>query len=246
MARAAADALRLFRRDRDLITRVAAMFLFLPRFALSLLVPAAPVMAAPMTDEPAMQAWIRASFDWYASNGLGFAAAYLMMLFGSLTILTLYLDPVRPTLDLALRGAGRRLPVYLATALMVAVPVQLGLALLILPGLYLQGRLLLAGPALVADRQGPLAAVRASWRRTQRQSLALAAVAAIALFGGDLLGAPFEGLGQALDGAPAANPVVAALLSAAAAAVFAAVALATILLRIVLHQRLSGASARIG
>ncbi len=51
------------------------------------------------------------------------------------------------------------------------VGVSIGLALFLLPGLYLGGRLLLAFPACVLDRTGPVESVKTSWRLTRGVTL---------------------------------------------------------------------------
>lgn len=58
-----------------------------------------------------------------------------------------------------------------AVWLVYVVTVIVGLALFVLPGLYLGGRLLLAFPACVVDEQGALESLQTSWRCTSNVSL---------------------------------------------------------------------------
>lgn len=237
------DAWRMWKRDRDLLLGVAGLFVFLPQLALLLLVPDPIAMPASGADADAIRAWFDQSIQWYSDNGAAIVAADACALFGSLTILILYLSGgERPDLRAALGRAVLLLPRYLFAALLVLIPVSFGL-LLILPGIYLQGRLLLVGPALVAEQ--PLAAigaVRRSVALSRGLALLMSGLACIMLFGGQVLAAPFIGLGDALDGAPRANPVVALLLGSGAAAALTFAALATILIRVALYRRLIASS----
>lgn len=58
--------------------------------------------------------------------------------------------------------AARHLPRLLLVGLALVATV-VGLALLVLPGLYLFGRLVLAFPACVVDQKGPIAGLTAGW-----------------------------------------------------------------------------------
>jgi hypothetical protein len=237
------DAWAMWKRDRDLLLRVAALFLFLPRFALLLILPTPQVPVAKGADQPTLAALADILFGWYAEHGVVLAAAELTALFGALTIFTLYLHPERPDLRGALIGALRLLPRYLLTSILVVISILIGLWLFILPGLYLNGRLLLVGPALVAEQPlGAVAAMQRGVAMTRKNGLVLAGVGCIMVFAGYVLPEPFLALGQALDGAPIANPVSAALLDAGAAAAIAVSALGTILVRIALYKRLASPS----
>lgn len=98
------------------------------------------------------------------------------------------------TLERRLWLATTRLPALLVAALLATVLVVIGLFLLIVPGLYLAGRLSLAGPAIVIGRRGPVAGLRTSWALTEGGTvqtlgivvlgvLAVAVVAAIPFVG---------------------------------------------------------------
>lgn len=66
----------------------------------------------------------------------------------------------------ALTRAGKALPPYLAAVLIITPATTLGLALLIIPGLYLFARMLLVGPVIVIEGLGPVDALRRSWALT--------------------------------------------------------------------------------
>lgn len=72
--------------------------------------------------------------------------------------------------DAASRVAGQFLPLVVVWLLFVPV-FLVGLVLFVLPGLYLGGRLLLAFPACLLDRQGPFDSLSTSWKLTRGVSL---------------------------------------------------------------------------
>ena len=237
------DAWSMWRRDRDLLVRVAGLFLFLPQYVLLLVLPAPQLPVATGGDQPTMQAVVDVMLDFYATHGLVFAAAELTTLFGALTIFTLYLHPERPDLRGALIGALRLLPRYLLNSILVLISILVGLWLFILPGLYVNGRLMLVGPALVAEQPlGAVAAIQRGVKITRGNGLVLAGLGCLMVFAGWVLPEPFLALGQALEGAPIANPVSAALLDAGAAVAIAVTALGAILVRIALYKRLASPS----
>ena len=59
--------------------------------------------------------------------------------------------------------AARRFPYFLATNILAAVIVILGLVAFIIPGIYLAFRLLLAPVSSVVEKNGPLSALQRSW-----------------------------------------------------------------------------------
>ncbi len=212
------DAWAMWRRDRDLLLRVAGLFLFLPQFTLLLVLPVPQLPVAHGGDQATFAALADIMFGWYAEHGVVLAAAELTALFGTLAIFALYLHPERPDLRGALIGALWLLP----------------------RGLYLNGRLMLAGPAIVAEQPlGAVAAIQRGVKITRGNGLVLAGLGCIMVLAGWVLPEPFLALGQALDGAPIANPVSAALLDAGAAAATAMAALGAILVRIALYKRLA-------
>lgn len=66
----------------------------------------------------------------------------------------------------ALKLALRLWPTALLAVFLAGVPVSVGLLLLVVPGLYLAGRLALALPLVIDAGAGPVEAVRRSWDMT--------------------------------------------------------------------------------
>jgi len=236
------NAWAMARRDHAPLLGVAGLLMFVPQLTVLMMVQPQPPFPGFEADEAKLKAYVEASQAWTTSSGLGMLLAALAVTIGTVTILLLYLDSRQPDVKGGLLDALRRLPRFLLAFLLVSLPLGASLQLvplLILPALYLEGRLLLVAPALAADRSlSVMAALRRSWTLTRGNGLVLAGVACIVYFAGPILGLPFTGLGRTLDGAPMANPVVAALLDAFAAAGLTAGALAGVLIQVVLYRRL--------
>lgn len=236
------EAFALALRDREVLIGVAGLLLFVPQCAALLYwidPPAFPGFAA---DERVTQAWTAASQMWFARIGLSLVFAALVGVIAQIAILLLYVDPRR--LDVAgalLAVPGVFFPALLAS--MVAAPLDVTLRIvpvLILLGAYLQGRLLIALPVLLAERPLSItAAIRKSWARTRGHGFVMAGLACIAGLGGPIAGAPFRLLALSFGGAPLANPVVAVLLDGATALMVTAGAVFGLLIQVVAYRRLS-------
>lgn len=150
-ARLLADAWGIFRREADLILRVAGPLIFLPAFAVQLLCDPLPALPATPRDEGAMEIWLTAVTAWGQANAFWYLLADLVALVGLVTIALLLLAPERPSVGEALQIALRRLGRFLLANLLVAIPVGLGLWTIVLPGLYVQARLIATLPALAAE-----------------------------------------------------------------------------------------------
>ncbi len=67
------------------------------------------------------------------------------------------------------RVAVARAPALFVATVVAGLLVGFGLLLLVIPGIYLAVKFVLAGPAIVADEQGPFEGLRTSWRQTDGQ-----------------------------------------------------------------------------
>lgn len=204
-----AEAWALFRRDRDWLLALAGPFLFLPSFALALFVPAWP--AAPERGGEARDARILAWADqfstWAGEYGVWHVLAYAAAALGSAAVYAAYLDRGAGSVRESLGRAGTLLPRYLLAMILVAIPVGAGLFLWILPGVYLMGRTMLTGPALLAERPVPAAtAVARSFSLSSGAGLPLMALVALTMLIDVVAAQPFVALkemagGNALAGA---------------------------------------------
>lgn len=230
-------AWQILRRDAAILVPLAGCFMFLPALAVLLVCdPVPPVPPAPR-DQAMMEAWLQAVTIWARGNALAYVVADLLAIFGAAAAAVLLLDARRPALSVALRLAALRFWPFAVASLVAAVPVGLGLWLLILPGLYVQARLLAALPAL-AHRSvlGGLAALRLSLRLTRGHGLALTG-AVVALFLAQWLAlAPLLSADAALRAAARPNPLALTLVDAAIAAIGAAYRLNLLLVGVAFYR----------
>lgn len=235
------DAWALFRRDRDLLLRIAAPFLFLPAFALALVVPDPPMPVAGAADSEAQaMIWADAVQAWAAAHGGWYLLAYATSFFGTSLFYALYLDSGRPDVREALSRCLRILPRFLLAMVIVSLPAGAGLLLYAIPGLYILGRTMLTGPALFAEAPlGAFAAIRRSLTLSRGAGLPLMGLAAFSYVSGWLVGAPFMMADRALRDAGEGNPVMIAIVDAGAAAAAMAAGLAMALIAISAYRRLA-------
>ncbi len=235
------DAWALFRRDADLLLRIAGPFLFLPAFALALLVPGPPAATAESGAGDAQTlAWIQSVSDWAGTYGGWYVAAYLIGYLGTATILALYLETPRPDAGQALRRAARIFPRFALATVVGSLPAGAGLLLWVLPGLYVLGRLLPVGPILLAEAPiGAWAAIRRSLALTRGSGLALTGLSAFAYLSGWLIGTPFLEADRILREGGQGSPALIALVDAGAAIAAMGSGLATALIALVAYRGLT-------
>jgi hypothetical protein len=245
ITRVLVDAWQMFRRDADILVRIASVFMFVPQLALLMIVPPMPaIVLTPEMGETEQRALAQVLANWIAANGGWYVVATVLVHFGTLVVLSLYLRADRPDIRAAMAGAVRLFPRFLLAMIIVGLPLGIGLfwVFLLIPALYLLGRLMLTGP-LLADRSpghgiGVRAAIARSWQATRGNGLALSGLASLSVLGGVLLGAPFVVLDKALR-ANAPNPIPIALVDIGAAAAVAISLLAAILIQIATYRRLA-------
>ena len=234
------DAWAMAKRDREVLIGVGGALILVPEIAQAMFITAPPPLPASGADPAALQAWIEAATIWSRQNDVLLLTLALVSLFGALALFLLYSARERPDVATALTTAIGLLPRYVLLALAITLPINLGTLLLLLPGLYLKGRLLPVGPLFVSERPiGIFAAWRRSFTLTRGHGLILMALACVPLLGGDLLAMPFQLLGATLDGAPMANPVAAAVLDFAVGFARTIGVIAAILIEVALYRRLS-------
>ncbi|MGN6278115.1 MAG: hypothetical protein ACTHM8_05270 [Sphingomonas sp.] len=240
----AADAWGRWKRDRALLLPLAGLFLFLPQFAFYLLAAPFPQISAEQAQDTAALLQPGSPLvAWISHNAPGMLATVLLMTFGSLAILDLYLDPQAGSPGKALQRSLALFPRFLLAAIVAGLPagpIELMLVILVLPCLYLLGRLMLVAPVIVAERPiGVASAIVRSFALTRRRGLAMMALAAGVMLAGMLAPAPFRLLRDALQAEAAANPVAVAATEAAGSLLAAIVALAVVLIQIALYRRLA-------
>lgn len=141
-----------------------------------------------------------APWGWIAVPGTvalaGVAAAAVLLSVGvGVARADAVLDADDGTLVAALHVAARSIPSLAAYLVVAGAVVAVGTALLVLPGIYLTGRLLAGVPATVLDGLGPIEAAREGWDRSAQRGLSTAGVVVVLLVGWIALTAlPFVGV----------------------------------------------------
>ncbi len=227
---------RLFRRDAVLLLPVIGAFVFLPSFAALLLCDPVPPLPAGPRDEAMMQAWLNNVALWGQGNAVWVLLAELVGTYGLATIALFLLEPDRLTVGQALGQAIVRLVAFTIATAAIAVPVAMGLWMLVLPGLYVQARLIVAVPAMARHPAlRPLASLRLSWKMTKGLDRALTG-ALVTLFLAQWLAISPLSLADAALREGNGNPLALALVDALIAGAGAAYATATLLLGVVAYR----------
>ncbi|WP_374525041.1 hypothetical protein [Sphingopyxis sp.] len=158
------DSIALLKAHSALTGAIAAVFLFLPTLVVA--------WFGPAPAEPPAGATVDQILTIFQDNirqvlpyQLGVA---LFALVGTVAILRLWLSRTGTSVGEAIGFAFRLLPTMIVVQILTGFILGLGFILLIVPGLYLIGRLALVSP-VVADRglYNPLEAIGESWNLTR-------------------------------------------------------------------------------
>lgn len=164
------DTLQLLKSHTALVGTIAGVFLFLPALAVAWFGPV-PIEPAAGADFNQVMETFRESFRQMIPGQLAIA---LSALIGTAGILRLWLSRTGTSVGEALTFALMLFPTMLAIQILCGILIGLGFILLLVPGLYLLGRLALVAPA-VADRSlyNPFEAIRTSWELTRGNGWAI-------------------------------------------------------------------------
>lgn len=155
------DALRLTRTHWPAFVAIAGVFIFLPTLLLNHFI------VRPDTSELEDAAAIAAFGAFLRENLIWYVLQSFIVMIGSAAMLRLVFAR-GVTIGGALWFAILLLPVYSLMLFLANFAVVIGLVLLLVPGLYLQGRLFVAGAAMVAeDRRHPIETIRRAWTLTE-------------------------------------------------------------------------------
>ncbi len=172
----------ILRADFSRLTAVIAPFTLLVTMVVELFGPAPPTTMAGFTPRVAVLLLLIPS---------------VIAAFGQLALTVLLVAP-ETTPRRALRTAATVLLPYLGAVLMITPATTLGLVLLVVPGLYLFGRMMLIGTVIIAEGLRPIEALRRSWTLTAAHGGAILwfnALAILFIFGTSVLA---SGIGAAL------------------------------------------------
>lgn len=231
------DAAALWRGERDLLLRVAGVFFFLPALAFGLV-----AVEPPVNPDASIEQAQAAMLQVLQVNLPYMAASYLVQEFGALVVLLMLLGPPRTRLSAVLTRALRLFPGFLLLSVLTSLAVFGGALLLVVPGLYLQGRTLLNAPAYAAaPARGPIDAFARGVTAARGAGFRLLLLWAAPVAASLLANAVWQGVGDPLIAASNASPPVRFLVLAGIAAIGTAGSIALTLLRASAYRLLGGA-----
>ncbi|HEV2747675.1 MAG TPA: YciC family protein [Allosphingosinicella sp.] len=226
------DLTAMARANSSVLLAIAGVFLFLPGLLVAYFIP------QPQSDASRILADL---WTYHAANAHWLLLGTIVNMAGAIAMLLLLLDRDGRTVGNAIAGTLPILPAYFIASLLAGLAIGCGLLLLIVPGLYLFGRLAVLGPVLVTEERHPLRALARSFELTRGKGWAIiglvALVAAAALVLGFALIAVVGTLFRLLA-SDRLELLLVAMLSAFASAMLSGV---LILLYAALYRRLAGA-----
>lgn len=161
-----ADVTALLRSHASLIATVAGVFLFLPGLLVAYLLPQP---GGVESIDRLVQLWgeyLDANWHWLLLNRIA-------VMIGSIAILLL-LFARGITVGAAIAAALALLPAYFIASLLGSAAIGVGILFLLVPGLYLLGRLGPLNAVVVAEtHRNPIAALRRCWELTRGQGWAV-------------------------------------------------------------------------
>lgn len=160
-----ADTLRILRENARLLAAVAGAFLFLPAVLVAVLFP------DPETAD--VNRILRVLLDHYLAIWHWLLLKGIVGMIGAAAMLRLALAP-GTSVGGALTFGLMLIPFYFLLSLLSGLIVGLGFLLLIVPGLYLVGRLIPAAPLMVAEnRRNPIEIISRSFEITKGKGWAV-------------------------------------------------------------------------
>lgn len=225
------DAAELLRANATIVMALAGAFLLLPTLLVAHFLP------VPKSED--FSELMRLFQEYAAANWHWLLIGRLVAMVGEISILLLFLDARGRSVGALIAAALMILPFYFLASLLTGLIVGFGFVLLVVPGLYLIGRLAVVGTHVVATgERNPIAAITRSFELTKGNGWAVLGLlilvwiagAVIATVIGALLGILFIAVAGQDVGAFLAN-IVNSLTNAALETVIAAV-LAALYLRL--------------
>lgn len=151
------DTVAMLRTNAGLLTAIAGVFLFLPALLIARYLPPPQSAVSPAEWVEQFRIYNETYWPWLLMSGL-------VNMIGVISIYLLMLASPRMTVGAAVVAALAILPFYFVMTLGLNIAVGVGFLLLIVPGIYLLGRLVLTSPVLVAEApRSPGRAFRRAW-----------------------------------------------------------------------------------
>jgi hypothetical protein len=226
------EAVALVRGQRAILVALAGAFFFLPSLLVAYLLP---LELAP--GENLMEALPRHLGEHWPK----LLVSNLVEMLGTLTMLRLFLKADGRTVGGAIAASLALLPIYFVARFAAGLLIVLGAAALLVPGIYVAGRLAPIGAVIVAEEiRSPLAAFRRAFALTRGHGFAVAGIFLIVYVLAWLIGAIVTAaLGSVAILILGREPGL--LIAAAAnAAVGAAAGVLIVALAAVVYRRLAG------
>lgn len=159
--RAWQDVMTMFRANWVVLVTLVGAFVFFPAFLMFVLAPLPDVSA---NGQPTVDLIIA----YYQSNAIALLLTNACATFGQAAVYMLLLDRERPTVGQALSLTGALFPAYFIAQILTSLATGAGIFLLIVPGIYLIGRLVTVAPMMVDTRsRHPLQAIISGWNATR-------------------------------------------------------------------------------
>lgn len=175
------DTGRLLRAHGALLLAIAGVFIFLPTLLVGYFFP---------TPEPAttdLNLYIQIVGRFIKDHLIWYVLQSFIVMIGTAAMLRLVFPP-RVTVAGAILFGALLLPAYSILGVMTNFIVFVGLLLLLVPGLYLWGRVLPAGPAMVAeDKRNPIAALKRGFALSRDHGWAILGLLLLVLIPGGIL-----------------------------------------------------------
>ena len=180
----------LLRRHQALVIPIAGVFLFLPTLIFSLSIE--PMQE--VTSNDGMEV-LRRLYEYYLTIMPGALLVGIIALIGNLAITVLFLDEHGISVGEALKLSLVLFIPALVAMIITNIIVGAGLILLIVPGLYLLGRLAILNAVIVGENiKNPLTAVSRTWEMTKGNGWRIFLFFAIVIVIGAIIEAIISGL----------------------------------------------------
>lgn len=175
------DTMKLLRTHAAALVAIAGVFVFLPNLLLE------HFLRVPERGADSIQEYARHLLDFLRHHSIWFVAVSFVVMMGSLAMLRLVFAR-KTTVAGALLAALMLLPAYSLLVVVECVILAVGFMLLVVPGLYLVGRVAPAGAVMVAeDRRNPVDALKRSFAVTHGHGWAVVGLVVIIYFTGTIL-----------------------------------------------------------
>jgi hypothetical protein len=163
------DTVALLRAHAPLIAALAGVFIFLPALLVGHFLP----QPEPVAGAEAGEMW-RLLGEYFTVNWHWLLLQSLVNTIGTIAILILVFARQGTSVGGAISAAVLLLPFYFLASLLSGLAIGIGLLLLIVPGLYLFGRLAPLAPVVVAEnRRNPIDAIARTFAVTRGKGWAV-------------------------------------------------------------------------